>query len=178
MLTGRLFQYSRKPKEVQINSSQASPAHGTPNGYGSQLRHQRSLTSALGQGGYGTWSGPPPLSPAVSTSRSTLALETNNSASIYSYTLASGPSRKEILQRAAERGPTDTVTSVHYLFFSPSLPPPPPKIKLLESICAIERSRLRIDASLLFCGLGHRVAFPSGLLRSLIGGSQCVDFTV
>jgi len=132
MLTGRLFQFSRKPKDVQIHPPQANQlqnqAHGTANGYGysSELRHQESLTGALGQGNYGTWSGPPPLSPAVSTSRSTLALETNNSASVYSYNVSSGPSREQIFQRAAERGPTDTVTSVPR-FLTPSPPFSSPK---------------------------------------------------
>lgn len=132
MLTGRLFQFSRKPKDVHINPPQANQsqahAHGAPNGHNAQLqlqlRHQKSLTGALGQGSYGTWSGPPPpLSPAVSTSPSTLALETNNSASVYSYNLPSGPSRDQILKRAAERGPTDTVTSVPHFYFVRFLPP-------------------------------------------------------
>ena len=124
MLTGRLFQYSRKPKDVQIYSPQPAQSRGTPNG--SQPRHQKSSTDGLAQGSYGTWSGPPPLSPAVSTSRSTLPHATNNSASVYSYTVASGPSREQIIQRAAERGPTDTITfvpiSVLFLPFPPRTP--------------------------------------------------------
>ncbi len=144
MLTGRFFQFARKPKDVQINPSQANqnPANGAPNGYNPQLRHQKSLTGVLAHGGYGTWSGPPPpLSPAVSTSPSTLALETNNSASVYSYNLPSGPSRDQILKRAAERGPTDTVTSVpHFYFLAPPFPstptPLPPSQKNSEATFA------------------------------------------
>jgi len=158
MLTGRLFQYSRKPKDVQIYSPQPTQSRGTPNG--SQLRHQKSSTDGLAQGSYGTWSGPPPLSPAVSTSRSTLPHATNNSASVYSYTVASGPSREQIIQRAAERGPTDTITFVYFCpcFFSPSLP------KLREALRDLSGSGFRIGTSLLFCRhphLGYRVALPS-----------------
>ena len=145
MLTNRLFQYSRKPKDVQIYPPQPNQnqPNDTEDAYNSQLRHQKSLTGALGQGSFGTWSGPPPpLSPALSTSPSTLALETtNNSASVYSYNLPSGPSRDQILQRAAERGPTDTVTSVsHFYFPSQSVfspPHPPPHKKSRRNICTI-----------------------------------------
>lgn len=186
MLTRRLFQYSRKPKDVQIHSPQPNQnqdqnqAHGTQNGYGytSQLQHQESLTSALGQGNYGTWSGPPPLSPAVSTSRSTLALETNNSASVYSYTVSSGPSREQILHRAAQRGPTDTVTSVPRSFFSPPPPfPSPPLSRPYKKLFArFERLEVadRYFSSLLWPppGFGPGWRSLAGLAGTSLGGSH------
>lgn len=188
MLTRRLFQYSRKPKDVQIhppqpnqNPDQNQP-HGTQNGYGysSQLQHQESLTGALGQGSYGTWSGPPPpLSPAVSTSRSTLALETNNSASVYSYTVSSGPSREQILHRAAQRGPTDTVTSVPRSFFSPPAPFPSPPLSLPHKKLFARFERLEVAdryfSSLLFCGppgFGPGWRSLAGFPGTSLGGSH------
>lgn len=155
MLTGRLFQFSRKSKDVQISPPQANQPRGAPNG--SQLRQRKSFTDGLAQASYGTWSGPPALlSPAVSTTRSTFA---EKSASVYSYAVASGPSRDQILQRAAERGPTDTVTFVpiSFLPFSPpSLPPNLRKASRFEQFVGADRSFSVFSGRPLASGTGWR----------------------